>query len=376
MLKYVKYIENSGEKEAQMLLFGTIGGDINGNLFAQELEQQSNIPGLTACRIKINSVGGSVFQGMSVLAAIDIVRSKGIPVYTENVGVAYSMAGIILVAGDQDKRSSVDYGTVMIHDPKFSFGEPEKDSEKNMLQKMTDSLTSIIEKNSTLDNAKTRDFMSKETTFSSKESKKHGFIDSIRNTGKKLKPISNHVELMVACSDIYNQKPKSKKMKLITDFLQLTEDASENSILNAVKALDQSSEIQLLTDEKTTLKNSLELLKTENATLKETAVTAQAETLVNKAVDEGRITDDGKGLWVESAKKDFDGTKKLIEGLNVVPGSINDQLTDDSKGESDLVTKYEKLLETPELLDELPQKEVEAMEAAYEKSIEVNTQLI
>lgn len=367
MLKFVNFIENSTGKDAVVLLFGQIGYDFDGNEFAKELEELSNIPGLNSCKIKINSIGGNVYQGMSILSAIDILKEKNIPIHTECVGVAYSMAGVILVCGK--KRSIVNYGTVMMHDPKFAFGDDLTEPQKNMLQKMTDSLSMIIKNNTAMPHDMVRDYMSKETTFNAEECVNHGIVDEIIQTGRKLEPISNHYDLMVACSDIYNNKPITKKMSKLTDLLKLNDAASEEAIVSAVNGLmTVKSDIQALADEKKALENQVTLLKSENATLKEQAMKSTAEALVNKAVEEGKISEKGKDLWITNAMKDYEGTKNLIEGLSVVPADINSQLETNKTEAKNLVEKYEKLLDSPSEMDKVDPKELQAMEEAWTKS--------
>jgi hypothetical protein len=304
---------------------------------------------------------------------MDNCRQRGKEIKTEVVGVAYSMAGIIALYGDKGSRSIVNYGTIMIHDPKFAFGEPEKESAKMMLSKVTDSLTMLIENNSGLTNDQTREYMGKETTFSATESLQNGFVDQITQTGRQVQPMSNHYELMVACSDIFNNKnvkPKEKKMSILTDYLGLNPEANETAILGAVKDLKKGvSNIQALTDEKTVLENKVKLLSDENNTLKENAMTEKATALVNKAIEEGRIQKEGSAAWIENAKKDFEGTKSLLAGLSVVPADINDSLESEEKQApaNGLAEEYEKILnESPELLDSMPDAKREAMEKAFD----------
>lgn len=379
MSKYINYIVNQNAREAQMLLFGEIGYDLNGDQFAKELKSIGEQKDVNKVTIKINSVGGNVFQGYSILAAMDILRAKAIIIETECVGIAYSMAAIILNYGTKGNRIAVDYGTVMIHDPSFVSNSKEiEESQKMMLDKMTDALTSILTNNSDLEEEKVRDYMIKETTFSAKEAKKFGFIDSIKKTGKSINDTyKNHRDLMVACSKINNnnQKPKLKKMSKLTDLLGLNAEASENAIVNAVNERIQiKKDAQSLADEKTVLENKIKLLTTENTKLKETGLQNNAKALIEKAQNEGRIeeADESAAPWIEMAVKDYEGTKKLIEGLKAVPKSINDKIDLDPKNQAELVAKYEELLERPEKLENMPADELKIMEDAFHKANKMN----
>jgi hypothetical protein len=280
------------------------------------------------------------------------------------------MAGIILSCGK--KRSIVNYGTVMIHDPKFGFGSPETEAQKNMLQKMTDSLSSIIQTNSKLTIEQVREYMIKESTFDAYEAVNNGLVDTIIQTGRKLEPMQDHYKQMVACSEIYNNnKPKQLKMKKLTDLLNLNAEASEDAIVGAVNVLiGQKTDIQALRDEKTSLENKVLLLTSENNTLKEKAVTSQAEALVNKAKEDGKFGEASVPMWLEAAKKDFDGTKKLIDGLTVAPVNLNTQIVANSTEASAMSSKYEELLANPKAMDAMDEKELKLLEDAWVKNQE------
>lgn len=62
-------------------------------------------------KIYISSPGGSVSLGMSLIDAIQLSKT---PVYTINVGMAYSMAYLILLAGH--KRFALPHSTFLLHD--------------------------------------------------------------------------------------------------------------------------------------------------------------------------------------------------------------------------------------------------------------------
>nr|YP_009731778.1 ATP-dependent Clp protease proteolytic subunit [Siphonostegia chinensis]QHR84972.1 ATP-dependent Clp protease proteolytic subunit [Siphonostegia chinensis] len=62
----------------------------------------------------INSPGGWVISGMAIY---DTMESVGGEVYTINVGLAASMASIILMGGTDTRRTSFPRARVMIHQP-------------------------------------------------------------------------------------------------------------------------------------------------------------------------------------------------------------------------------------------------------------------
>ena len=98
--------------------------------------------------IYINSPGGSVYSGLGLYDVIQVVKSKGIIVRTINIGVAASMASILLMSGTPGHRESTANSTVMVHElSSYDYGKIQelKDSveECERLQKR---LNAIIEK--------------------------------------------------------------------------------------------------------------------------------------------------------------------------------------------------------------------------------------
>jgi len=75
----------------------------------------------------INSPGGSVTAGLSILDAMNMISS---PVATICVGHAASMGAILLSAGTKGKRGIWPYAEVMIHQP--SLGGYIQDDAKNL----------------------------------------------------------------------------------------------------------------------------------------------------------------------------------------------------------------------------------------------------
>lgn len=93
-----------------------IGGTINASLSNSVvsallyLDSQSHEP----IKLYINSPGGMVSAGFAI---IDTMQAIGSPVETVCVGLAASMAAVILACGEPGKRSLLQNSEVMIHQP-------------------------------------------------------------------------------------------------------------------------------------------------------------------------------------------------------------------------------------------------------------------
>jgi len=372
--KYSKVLKNEAEPKAEMLLFGAIGDKIDGDAFASELNFIYSALGIKNIDVLINTVGGNVFQGYSIASVIDLINYKGGNVNTINVGIAYSMGGIILAVGK--KRITKDYGNAMMHDPSFSGRTTNlSDKEKNLLQKNKESLVTILSNNLGLEEDKIKDLMEKETYLSSKEMLELGLVDEIETTGRKIDNTLNNYEKMAACAELFNNKTvKTIKKMDLNSVLKLNPEASEQAQIQAVNdLLGKASKVKTLTDELSVEKAKTNKLESRVKELEKEQTRSKAETLVDKAIEEAKIDKDSRELWIEDAMENYERTEKKITLLNAKPTSINSQLTDgDDKKVTDAETKlaeeYGKILEEdPSSLDNMDGAKLEAMQKAYEK---------
>ena len=82
-------------------------------VIAQLLHLDSVAPG-EPIQMYINSPGGEVYAGLGVLDTMQFVQS---PVQTICVGMAASMASVLLAAGEKGQRHILPNSVVMIHQP-------------------------------------------------------------------------------------------------------------------------------------------------------------------------------------------------------------------------------------------------------------------
>jgi ATP-dependent Clp endopeptidase proteolytic subunit ClpP len=228
-----KYLEtlNKEKKEATIRLFGDIGNEIDGNIFAQELASLDNK--VDSVNIRINSGGGSVIHGLSIVSTMLSMKAQ-VNVYID--GIAASMAAVIAVCGD--KVYMMDYAKFMIHDP-FIEAAPSKLSEKDKkgLEKITEMLRTILSRrgNKEVDIAQ---LMAKETWFSAEEAKAEGLIDEI--VSSKRKDELSSLDAAAIKKIILNEyKPNQNKMELkeLAKKLGLDENSDLATIMAALDKL-------------------------------------------------------------------------------------------------------------------------------------------
>lgn len=300
-MKSFKYINNISPEEATMLIYNQIGTTIdeNGNLehgingeyFAQEVKYLQDK--CKKIKVRINSIGGSVLEGYSILSAI---LNSEVPVDTYIDGLAASMAGVIAVAGR--KCHMMDYGTLMLHNPSGGDNDEALKVIKNSIVKVFVNRCGMNEKD-------VIEMMDKETWLDCDSAKKMGMVDEIIATDKKVEKEMNLYNLY----KIYNQlnQPKQNEMKSISEKLGLDENATEQDILNKIEELKNS--VEASNQEKTKVETELTELKNSISQKEEKEKVAKATEMVNSFKLEG----EEKEKAVKLALVDFDGVKNLLE---------------------------------------------------------------
>lgn len=164
-------IKAKAEAEADVFLYDEIGGfGVN----ARDFISQIRASGAKKINLRINSPGGSVFDG---LAIYNFLKEQDVTVQVD--GLAASIASIIAMAGKEVRIAS--NGFLMIHNP---WGGAMGDSEEmrqtaDLLDKIRDSLVGTYAKKTGKDSETIKRWMDEETWFSAEEAKENGFVDTI-----------------------------------------------------------------------------------------------------------------------------------------------------------------------------------------------------
>lgn len=162
----------------EILIYEQIGKDwygdgIGAKSFLEDLKALGNPPEIN---VRINSPGGSVFDGQAIYNALKRHTAK-INVFID--GVAASIASVIAMAGDVVKMP--ENALMMIHDPSTGVYGTAEDMKKvlSALEKAKDTLVSAYNDKTKLDKDYLSELMTNETWMTATEAKKWGFIDEI-----------------------------------------------------------------------------------------------------------------------------------------------------------------------------------------------------
>lgn len=341
-LEFVKNISDDN-KVVEMLLFGEIGRGIDGNSFAHEMGMFSEVEEI---RININSRGGGIIEGKSIIGAMDIARSKGIKVSTINRGVADSMATFILANGDAGSRVAMNYSSALLHDPRLQgkdgkqvlIKDMDKDDAKSAIE-LRDGLADILSATTGEDKDMYIGLMKNETRLKAKEMLNFGIVDKIEKANNQPKITENMsaVELMAACADYNNQKPKT--MNLVTQLLNLNDDANEASIVAGIKDLQSKSErIDALEARLIAMSEEAEKKETEIKELEEKVKESEekeVEAIVDSAIESGKYSADSRETLIVNASKDIEMFKSLTESMKPTRVDVTDMISKSDKSDSD-----------------------------------------
>ncbi len=131
----------------------------------------------------INSPGGIVSSGLAVYDTMQFVKP---PVSTICIGMAASMAALLLTAGATGKRYALPHARVMIHQPEGAFQGQASDIAIHAKEVLT--IREVLNRLFAKHTGQSEDKIAKDTDrnyfMSAPEAKKYGIIDEVLEKGK------------------------------------------------------------------------------------------------------------------------------------------------------------------------------------------------
>lgn len=332
-------------RTVEILLYGDVGDEnkIDGDMIARQINETNEIGDADLIVERINSRGGMVFNGLSVVAAN--LNSK-IEIHTYNDGIAASMAGIILLTGN--KVFAADYSQLMLHEPSLlseTIETTQDEKVKRGLTAIRDSLSKIIQNRTGKDKDEVDKILKDETWYDARTAKRQGFVDEVISFAKKpkIKSEMSVDELLMEVTAFYNNDTKIlydnifsnlnnddmeaiKNLKMFNAFLNINENAGEVDMFKEVQKIvaandkltkevsDKATEIEKLEESKGVLKDELKGYKAQA----EESRKEKIELLLTGAGEAGKITEDAKEDYRNLAELDdkgFEYVKKAIEKI-------------------------------------------------------------
>jgi ATP-dependent Clp protease protease subunit len=131
----------------------------------------------------VNSPGGVVYSGLAIYDTIQHLRA---PVATFCVGMAASMAAVLVAAGEKGKRSALPNSRIMIHQPSSGAQGTAADIEiaaKEILQ-LREKLNEILAFHTGQSTERIAEDVDRDRFMGPAEAKEYGIIDRILEAGE------------------------------------------------------------------------------------------------------------------------------------------------------------------------------------------------
>lgn len=313
-----KYIKNISNGEGTILLYSQIGDSvdevgnyihgISGAGFAHEMQYlQDNC---SKINVRINSIGGSVLDGYSIVSAI--LNSK-VPCNTYIDGLAASISGVIALAGKKCYMS--DYGTFMMHNPSGGSDEAVTSLVKN-------TLVTLLSNRTKQEPDAISKMMDTETWMDANMCLSMGLVDEIVSSNKKIK--INTTNSLQDMAMIYNKviNPKKITMDKITNFLKLTNTSTEEEIVSTIESNEATKDAEIVA-----LNARLKVYEDKENEAKKAAladIKNKATSLVEKAIEDKKITLTEKDSFIELALVNIASVENMFSKISTVKNAVVD----------------------------------------------------
>lgn len=174
-------------KERIIFLSAPIDDDIANLVVAQLLYLESEDPDREIC-FYINSPGGSVYSGLAIYDTMQHIRPQ---ISTFCIGMAASMAAVLMAAGEKGKRFVLPHSRILIHQPLGTFkGQAtDIDIQAREILSLREEVNKILAKHTKQPLEKIKKDTDRDFYMAPEEAKEYGIIDTIVLKAKAPTPV-------------------------------------------------------------------------------------------------------------------------------------------------------------------------------------------
>jgi ATP-dependent Clp protease, protease subunit len=162
-----------------------VAGEVNDNMSTVVQAQLMFLDsiGVEDITMHIDSPGGSVKSGLSMVDVMDYIKSD---IKTVNTGMAASMGSVLLGAGTKGKRASLRFSTTMLHQSSGGFSGNIQDAEIDWAewQKVNGILFELLGEYCGKDAEQVKQDATRDFWLDSKQALDYGIIDMIVKNNK------------------------------------------------------------------------------------------------------------------------------------------------------------------------------------------------
>jgi ATP-dependent Clp protease, protease subunit len=166
----------------RIIFLGEPVDDRNANIIQAQLLFLQSIDAKKDIQLYINSPGGSVYSGMGIYDTMQLITPD---VGTICIGMALSMAAVLLCAGAAGKRAALQHARVMIHQTSSGVQGSASDIEITAREvlKLQNELYTILSKHSKQSYEWVHTAADRDYWMTATEAKHYGMIDEVLGAG-------------------------------------------------------------------------------------------------------------------------------------------------------------------------------------------------
>ena len=310
--------QNKAGKPADVYIFDEIGTyGITAQEFITDIKDLKDTP----INLRINSLGGDVFDGMAMYNVIKRREAKT-TVYIE--GIAASIATIISLGADEVVMA--ENSLFMIHNAWGGTMGEAKDMRKtaDTLEKITGELTDIYRKKTGLSYDALAEMMDEETWLNANEALEMGFIDTISDSIKVAAKYDVSKFKNITQEEIQNKLSININNKKMTNELKEWFNNKVEEIVTAVKGdvkvsadVAEQTAITVNLGDNDEIKNKISEFESSNIELSNKISLLEEELVASKGTNE-TLTQEVEALNAKINKADAKGTEIVTEADPVV----------------------------------------------------------
>jgi ATP-dependent Clp endopeptidase proteolytic subunit ClpP len=221
---------------ADIYIFDEIGAyGITAQDFITEMKEYKDTP----VNLRINCIGGDVFDGM---AMYNIIKKREAKTTAYIEGIAASMGSVIALAADEVIMA--ENSLFMIHNAWGGAMGEAQDMRKtaSVLEKISGEIANIYKRKTRLSLDRIQDMMDEETWLNAAEAYDLGFIDSISDSIKVAAKYDVSKYKNITTEQIHNKLNINVNNKKMTEELKNWFNNKVDEIVNSVKGADNKSE--------------------------------------------------------------------------------------------------------------------------------------
>ncbi len=297
---------------AEVYIFDEIGAyGISAQEFITEMKEYKDTP----VNLRINCIGGDVFDGM---AMYNIIKKREAKTTAYIEGIAASMGSVIALAADEVVMA--ENSLFMIHNAwGGAMGEAE-DMRKtaSVLEKISGEIASIYKRKTRLSLDRITDMMDEETWLNAEEAYELGFVDTISDSIKVAAKYDVSKFKNITTEQIHNKLNINVNNKKMTEELKNWFNNKVDEIVNSVKGADNKSEdvvteVNVMLSDNEEISNKLSSFEASVTDLNGKIVSLEEELTSTKGENETLSTEIER-LNALLNKADAKGTEVVTEG--------------------------------------------------------------